>query len=109
MLSAISEQEGRQEIEDPNEVREQDILSKGRILLGVSDLIRRVRSEIVLLSRGQTPVLIVGETGTGKELVARSLHESSSRRDHRFVPVNCAAIPEMLFETVGTDNELPNS
>src|SRR4029450_12114890 len=43
-------------------------------------------------------VLIVGETGTGKELVARSLHDLGRRARHRFVPVNCGALPESLFE-----------
>lgn len=44
-------------------------------------------------------MLVVGESGTGKELVARSLHDNSSRRSQPFLPVNCAAIPETLIES----------
>jgi transcriptional regulator with PAS, ATPase and Fis domain len=45
-----------------------------------------------------TTVLITGESGTGKEVVAHAIHRASARRDRRFVPVNCGAMPEPLFE-----------
>ena len=49
-------------------------------------------------ARAELPVLIVGETGTGKELVARALHDLSDARGGEFVDINCAALPEGMFE-----------
>ncbi len=70
-----------------------------RALLGVSSAIRKVTEEIARVAPSRVPVLILGETGTGKELVARAIHEQSPRADQPFVAVNCGAIPENLLET----------
>jgi DNA-binding NtrC family response regulator len=69
-----------------------DILSKSPRMHDVFELIGHVAQTI-------STVLIAGETGTGKELVARAVHEASPRREGPFVPVNCAALPESLLES----------
>jgi two-component system C4-dicarboxylate transport response regulator DctD len=68
-------------------------------LLGVSPEIEEIRRQILLLADTDAPVLIYGETGTGKELVARCLHEHSRRKAGHFVALNCGGLPETLFET----------
>jgi anaerobic nitric oxide reductase transcription regulator len=71
----------------------------GGELLGTSAKMRRVRSEIEMLSRSELATLITGETGVGKELVAHAIHARSARRDRALVHVNCAALPEALAES----------
>ncbi len=70
-----------------------------RKLVGISPCIRQLRSEILELAATPLNVVIRGETGTGKELVARCLHEFGPRNEHPFVAVNCGAIPETMFES----------
>ncbi len=60
---------------------------------------QRVCRTIEKVANSSATVLLLGESGTGKELLARGLHESSPRRDERFVAINCAAIPENLLES----------
>jgi DNA-binding NtrC family response regulator len=67
-------------------------------MTGHSPSLRRVYRLARLVAARQTSVLLTGETGTGKELVARALHALSPRRDRPFAVVNCAAIPEPLLE-----------
>src|SRR5258706_1737437 len=67
--------------------------------MGVSPPLVQVRAMIAKLARTQAPVYISGESGSGKELAARVIHENGSRRERPFVPVNCGAIPEMLMES----------
>jgi len=67
--------------------------------LGSSLAARRVRSWIEHAARVDATVLILGESGVGKEIVAREIHDRSARQSHPFVPVNCAAIPEALIES----------
>lgn len=68
-------------------------------LLGTSHAMRRVYDLIECVVDSEAPVLITGENGTGKELVARELHERSKRRSGPFVAVNCATLPETLLES----------
>ena len=70
-----------------------------RELLGNSDPMLEVYRQIGQVAGSIEPVLIQGETGTGKELVARAIHDYSPRRDERFVPLNVAAITESLLES----------
>jgi two-component system, NtrC family, response regulator HydG len=68
-------------------------------LIGDSPSMHELRARIELVGSATSPVLIVGETGTGKELVARAIHACSPRRSKPFVTVNAAAIPETLLES----------
>ncbi len=68
-------------------------------LLGASPPMQEIYRLIELASASSAPVLITGETGTGKELVARTIHEMSARAKGPFVAVNCSAIPETLMES----------
>ncbi|CAB3730378.1 C4-dicarboxylate transport transcriptional regulatory protein DctD [Trinickia soli] len=68
-------------------------------ILGQSPAIERLRRVIIDLADTDTNVLVLGETGAGKEVVARCLHESGRRRSANFAAINCAGIPEMLFES----------
>lgn len=70
-----------------------------RRLVGISPAIRQLRADILELAATPLNVVIRGETGTGKELVARCLHEFGPRSEHPFVAVNCGAIPETMFES----------
>ena len=69
------------------------------MLAGTSAAIREVQRLIDAAAPARTTVLITGETGTGKELVARSVHAASPRADRAFVAINCAALPEHLIES----------
>lgn len=68
-------------------------------LIGTSAVMRRVQKLIEKIAPTDSAVLILGETGTGKEMVARRIHELSDRRDSPFVAVNCGALPEHLVES----------
>ena len=68
-------------------------------LIGNSPVIRNLRQEILEIADTDVNVMITGETGSGKEVVARCLHEFGSRQKGNFVPINCGAIPEAIFES----------
>lgn len=68
-------------------------------IVGQSEAILRLKSQIVQAARSISTVLIEGETGSGKELIAHAIHALSARCDHNFVRVNCSAIPAELMES----------
>ncbi len=72
---------------------------KDEVILGESPLIKRLLEDINKIAPTDSWVLITGENGTGKELVAKLIHKKSKRKDKPFVDVNCAAIPEELIES----------
>ncbi len=72
--------------------------SPARHILGSSRAMRQVRRQVERVASSRSPVLITGEKGTGRALVAAAIHEASSRRDRPFVRASCAALPERLLE-----------
>src|SRR5712672_1884116 len=82
------------DLEEP--VRTED---KFEDIIGRSASLRAMLAEVKIVAPTDSTVLILGETGTGKELIARAIHNRSSRHDRPFVRVNCAAIPSGLLES----------
>lgn len=84
-----------------NEALRHEVMSlrHERQIIGDSLAMRRVLQTVTMASRSRATVLLEGESGTGKELVARALHDQSDRREHAFVTLNCAAMPEGLIES----------
>ncbi len=68
-------------------------------MIGKSPVMQKLQETIALVAPSEATVLITGESGTGKSIVARAIHANSDRKDKRFVEVNCAAIPENLIES----------
>ena len=79
-----------------SDARESD---DGNQLVGSSPAMQRLRKQVTKLARSQAPIYIYGESGAGKEIVARSIHEQGPRSVGPFVPVNCGAIPGELMES----------
>ncbi len=75
------------------------VLEGGGDILGNSKPIKKILELIEKVAPLDTRILITGENGTGKELVARAIHKNSSRKDNQFIEVNCAAIPNELIES----------
>ncbi|HRO68484.1 MAG TPA: sigma-54 dependent transcriptional regulator, partial [Pseudobdellovibrionaceae bacterium] len=75
------------------------MVEAGRKIIGNTTQMMKVFNIIHKLAKVDTPVLIRGASGTGKELVAKAIHFNSSRKDGKFVAINCSAIPENLFES----------
>src|SRR5205085_9836563 len=68
-------------------------------LIGTGPAMKKLLAQIDCVAPSETRVCILGETGTGKELVARAIHEKSPRREHPFITLNCAAVPAELIES----------
>jgi DNA-binding NtrC family response regulator len=87
-------------IQRENRLLREEISRKNALgdLIGATDAMQHVFDSIKRMARATTNVIIRGESGVGKELVARALHEQSPRRNRAFVSVNCAALPEGLME-----------
>jgi len=88
-------------LEEHNEMLARELRSKRARygIIGTSPPLLRALAQIEQVSAASASVLLLGESGTGKELFARALHLASPRRDKPFIKVNCAAIPETLFES----------
>jgi transcriptional regulator with GAF, ATPase, and Fis domain len=108
MAVAIEKARGHEEIERMKDRLEGENLTLRREigsrfqmenLIGGSSEMRRISAMVQAAGRGNSTVLITGENGTGKELVAKVLHHSGSRRNGPFIPVNCGAITETLIES----------
>jgi len=88
----------RKELEDQNRLLKERLVHKD-VMVGHSIPILALRKQVDLIAPTNGRVLIYGENGTGKELVARLIHENSLRQNKKFVEINCAAIPDELIES----------
>lgn len=95
-LSESKERLAKERLYLLNEIRSEHRFDE---VVGSSAALRGVLEQMETVAPTDSTVLIEGETGTGKEVIARTLHNLSSRRDHTFVKVNCAAIPSGLLES----------
>jgi PAS domain S-box-containing protein len=95
-VSCIAKQKN---LELENEFLQDDIRANFGHIIGQSGALQKVLAQISTVAPTEANVLILGESGTGKELVARAIHDLSSRRDRPLVRVNCASIPKELFES----------
>ena len=95
LSSAVRFNENNQRLQH----RQAEAGNKGRFIIGQSPAMRRLTMLVGQVAPTSASILITGETGTGKEIVARAIHDISSRRERPFVALNCAAIPETLIES----------
>ena len=91
--------ERRRLVMENRQLKEQLAEAGETAIIGRAPAIERMRTIIGAVAETDADVLVMGETGTGKELVARALHQQSNRRKYQFVALNCGALPESIFES----------
>ncbi len=101
LLATVQRLLEAKELREENQLLQRQVDRTGVFgeIIGASQVMQKVLDMIERIADTDVDVLIVGETGTGKELVARALHQRSRRGKKRFVPVDCGAIPEDLLES----------
>lgn len=94
-------QDLKSRLEQQNEYLQEEILQENQYheIVGNSPAILQIIEKIKVVAPTDANVMIYGESGTGKELIARAIHQSSHRKQHPLIRVNCAAIPSELFES----------
>lgn len=98
-LLAALEKKAKRNGQIATDLMQDMLLQKGRKILGKSKAIEDLRREIELVARSDFTILVLGETGVGKELVTRAIHNHSHRKDKPLLYLNCAALPESLAES----------
>ncbi len=88
------------EYREQKQLRSSEIRLKRESIIGQSSQIKACIKRVAKATNSDAPVLLLGETGTGKELISRAIHENSHRNENGFVVVDCAALPEHLVESV---------
>jgi transcriptional regulator with GAF, ATPase, and Fis domain len=96
MIDSVTAGDEKNQAHSPDKIK---LANSYDYIIGQSDGLRRVLHKVEQIAGSKTTVLILGETGTGKELVSRAIHESSARKDRAMVKVNCAALPATLIES----------
>jgi len=69
-------------------------------IIGISDIMLKLKKDALTVSSSPSPIMVYGETGTGKELLLHAIHNASNRREKPFIAQNCAALPETLLESI---------
>ena len=94
-------QQLKQQLEDENAYLQEEIRQDNdyKEIVGISNAVRKIFSKIEMVAKTDSTVMIQGDSGTGKELIARAIHNNSLRSDKPLIRVNCAAIPHELFES----------
>jgi PAS domain S-box-containing protein len=98
-LNEVKQLKGRIELENIYLREEIAVKHKHEEIIGESEAIQKVLSQAEQVAEADTTVLVLGETGTGKELLARAIHNISARKARPMIKVNCAALPPTLIET----------